>query len=124
MRPGALFAAVCLGGLGYWYLAQSDGLSALLMFALAAALSVVGVLPPGRRLGVARQHTHPGPTDPAPLADVPERLRSIRAWRAIAVTGLAASVASAFVFPPLALVLAGLAIYALHRIRRERAHAA
>lgn len=121
MRPGTLFAAACFGGLGYWYVAQSEALTALLMFALAAALVAVGVLPPGRRLGAKGGAPAPkAVAAPGPPVDPQEHLRAVRSWRIIAIVGLAVSVGAAFVYPPLSLVLAALALYALHRMRLER----
>lgn len=52
------------------------------------------------------------------------QLREARGWRRIALLGLLISIAGIFVFPPMSLVVAGLALYSLHRRRRCMAEVA
>lgn len=116
MRPGTLIMAACLALVSCLrFTEQAYGLAAL--FAVLA----LGALALGAR---------PGRTASPPPAEFPSagsvkaawatHARNARTWRAIALFGFAASAVGAFVFPPMALVVAGLSVYAVHRMRQSR----
>ena len=115
MRPGSLIAAACLALLSYLRFAEQAyvlaGVFAILSLgALALGLSYQGgratapVEPPPERDVRAAQEAH-------------ERYR--RGWRRIAVVGFAVSGVGVFLFPPMSLVVAGLSLYAVHRLRQS-----
>lgn len=123
MRPGILLSAGCLALLAAWRLDDGRPTAALILFAAAVAVVAVG-------LGMSRRDIPRGSAS-VPALSAPERaaaheqeLRVARGWRRIALLGLVLSVGGAFVFPPMSLVVAGLALYALHRRRTSLATAA
>ncbi|MGH3386471.1 MAG: hypothetical protein ACRDO1_17970 [Nocardioidaceae bacterium] len=115
VRPGPVVAAACLALLSL--LRFSDGSTLLaVVFAVLALVALGLALRPDRRAGEV----------PAEPPSTPE-LRSARAahdahrrgWRNIALLGFAVSGVSVFVFPPLALVVAGLTLYSVRRMRQS-----
>lgn len=137
MRPGSLFAAGCVALLAYWKLGEGAHISAVLLFATAAGLVVLGMLPrPSTRPGEAtsapssqrlapRASAKGQETTRARLLSADElgqvsraNAREVRVWRFIGIGGLVISVAGVFYFPPMALVVAALALYAFHRMRK------
>jgi hypothetical protein len=116
MRPGSVIAAACLALLSVLRVTEhSYGLAAL--FAVLA----LGALAVGAR---APRRTPPA-NAPAPSAGTVRTATAVhernhRTWRMIALFGLAVSAVGAFTFPPMALVLAALSGYAVHRMRQSR----
>jgi hypothetical protein len=100
MRPGSAVATACLAVLSVWRFVDGEPVWA----AVFAGLALV-------QLGFAIRGSGAGP---AP-AGAPDPAR--RGWVRIAVANLVLAVAAVFWFPPLALVLAGLGLYAAHRTR-------
>ena len=137
MRPGSLFAAGCVALLAYWKLGEGAHISAVLLFTTAAGLLVLGMLP--RRSDRPRETTSASSLQRlASRASANEQettgarrltadelgqvartnAREVRVWRFIGIGGLVISVAGVFYFPPMALVVAALALYAFHRMRK------
>jgi hypothetical protein len=114
MRPGPMIAAGCLAVLSWIRFTQQDHALAVLFAVLALAAMVVGMRP---------HATRAVPSAPPPAGDVKAAMqvheRHRRGWRAIALFGFAVSVAGAFAFPPMALVVAGLSLYSVHRMRQS-----
>lgn len=116
MRPGSLIAAACLGLLSVLRVTeQAYGMAALFAVLALAALAF------GAR---APRTTSPAPAEPPPTDTVRTAAaaheRNHRSWRLIALCGLAVSVVGAFTFPPMALVVAALSGYSVHRMRQSR----
>jgi hypothetical protein len=99
MRPGSAVATACLAMLSVWRFVDGEPVWAAVFAGLALG-----------QLGFALRRPSPPravhPADPAR-----------RNWVRIAVANLVLAVAAVFWFPPLALVLAGLALYSAHRAR-------
>lgn len=114
MRPGVAVAAACLALLSCLRFGEQSYLAAAVFAGLA-----LGALGFGLRRGRAAAAPHRVPsTDELHTAqEAHERYR--RGWRRIAVLGLAISVVGAVVFPPLALVVAGLTLYSVYRMRQS-----
>lgn len=123
MRPGIMLSAGCLALLAVWRLNDGRTIAALVLLATAVTVVAVG-------LGLSRRASPQGSASTPALsaseraAAREEELRVARGWRRIALLGLVISVAGAFVFPPMSLVVAALALYSLHRRRRSLAEAA
>jgi hypothetical protein len=115
MRPGTAIATGCLALLSVLRMAEGAYVTAGLFAVLAVA--VVGW---GLRSG-------PRPTLPAELPPASDmraaweiHARRYQGWRRIALLGFAISVVGVFVFPPMALVVAGLTLYSVYRMRQSR----
>lgn len=106
-RPAGAVAAACLALISVWRFRDGDTGWA----ALFAALALL-------QMGLALRGSAPRRAGQNP---VDERVR--RNWVRITVGGLVLSGAAVFWFPPLALVLAGLATYAALQARRVGAAA-
>ena len=98
----------CLALLSLIRLDRGDGAAALLLAAAAVAAMLWGVT------GVASRRDEP----PAP-ADADRERAHGRTWRRITLLGLVVSVVGAFTFPPMALVVGALTLYAAGRMRRS-----
>lgn len=137
MRPGTLFAAGCVALLAYWRLGEGAHAAAAFFFAMAAGLVVLGVLPrtsartgsdgsvPSSRRSSSRSPA--GAHEPVPASQLSAskldevaraNAREVRVWRFIVIGGLVTSAVGVFYFPPMALVVAALALYSLHRMRK------
>jgi hypothetical protein len=115
MRPGAMIAVGCLAVLSCLrFVEQAYALAALFAVLALGALA----------LGL-RPHAAPRamPSAPPPAGDVRAAMEAHekhrRGWRSIALFGFAVSLAGAVVFPPMALVVAGLSLYSVHRMRQS-----
>lgn len=108
MRPGSTIAAGCLVLLSCLRLSQQDYLAAAVFAVLALAVLLLGLSASADRTGAWR-----GAADSDPALREAHR----RGWRRITLLGLVISAVGAFVFPPMALVVAGLSLYAAHRMR-------
>lgn len=116
MRPGSLIAAACLALLSVLRVTeQSYGLAALFAVLALAALAFGARAP---RTTPAR-NAEPPSTDTVRAAAA-THAHHRRTWRLIALFGLAVSVVGAFTFPPMALVVAALSAYAVHRMRQSQ----
>jgi len=115
MRPGTIVAAACLSLLSCLRFVEQDHALAVVFAVLALAALAVGLRP--HRASRAVPVAPPPAGDIAAARDAHERHR--RGWRTIALFGFAVSVAGAFVFPPMALVVAGLSLYSAHRMRQS-----
>jgi hypothetical protein len=108
MRYGIMVTGGCLALLSLIRLDRGDIGAALLLAVVAVAAVAWGATGMGRR-------------GEAPLPDVDvelERLRG-RTWRLITLFGLVVSVVGAFTFPPMALVVGALTLYAASQMRRS-----
>ncbi|MGH3368056.1 MAG: hypothetical protein ACRDOY_12725 [Nocardioidaceae bacterium] len=114
MRPGPMIAGGCLAVLSLIRFTEQDQALAILFAVLALSAMVIGMRP---------HSTSTAPSAPPPAGDVSAAMeaheRHRRGWRAIALFGFAVSVVGAFVFPPMALVVAGLSLYSVHRMRQS-----
>jgi hypothetical protein len=99
MRPGSAVATACLAVLSVWRFVDGEPVWA----AVFAGLALV-------QLGFAMRGR-----DGARAVSAGDPAR--RGWVRIAVANLVLAVAAVFWFPPLALVLAALGLYATHRTR-------
>ncbi|MHA6630079.1 hypothetical protein ACU61A_31960 [Pseudonocardia sichuanensis] len=102
MRPGSAVATACLAVLSVWRFVDGSPVWAA-VFAGLALLQLGFAL---RGTGASR----------VPAAADPAR----QGWIRIAVANLVLALAAVFWFPPLALVLAGLGLYAAHRARAPK----
>lgn len=114
MRPGLVFASICLLLLSVMQMADQSYGAAIALLVLSLVVLTVAR---GPTKGVQSQHQR-GSTAVSPETLEAHR-RSARGWRYIGIGGLALSIASVWIFPPLSLVLAGLSLYSIHRMRRE-----
>lgn len=114
MRPGVAVAAACLALLSCLRFAEQSYPAAAVFAVLA-----LGALGLGLRRGRASVAPDriPSATELTTAQEAHERYR--RGWRRIAIGGLAISLVGAVVFPPLALVVAGLTLYSVHRMRQS-----
>lgn len=116
MRPGSMIAAACLALLSVLRVTeQAYGLAALFAV-LALAVLAFGARAPRRAAPAA---VEPPPADTVRTAAATHE-RNHRTWRLIALIGLGVSVVGAFTFPPMALVVAALSGYSVHRMRQSR----
>ncbi|HWL98487.1 MAG TPA: hypothetical protein VNP20_14150 [Nocardioidaceae bacterium] len=115
MRPGPVIAAACLAVLSCLRFVEQAYALAALFAVLAMAALALGLRPHAASRAV--------PSAPPPAGDVKAAMdaheRHRRSWRSIALFGFAVSVAGVFVFPPMALVVAGLSLYSVHRMRQS-----
>jgi len=115
MRPGTMVTAACLTLLSCLRFVEQDYTLAVVFAVLALGALALGLRP--------HAATRVVPSAPPPVGDVKAAMdaheRHRRSWRSIALFGFAVSVAGAFVFPPMALVLAGLSLYSVHRMRQS-----
>jgi hypothetical protein len=114
MRPGSIVAAACLALLSVLrFTEQAYGLASLFAVLALVALAL------GARARRTAPPAAPPPTELVRTAAVTHD-RNHRTWRTIALFGLAVSVVGAFTFPPMALVMAALTGYSVHRMRQSR----
>jgi len=108
MRYGIMVTGGCLALLSLIRLDRGDVGAALLLAIVAVAAMAWGAIGVGRR-GEALH------------SDVDAELERVRGrtWRHIAVFGLVVSVIGAFTFPPMALVVGALTLYAASQMRRS-----
>lgn len=115
MRPGSVIAAACLALLSSLRFADGAYLAAAVFAVLALAVLAMSLRP--------RRAAGPPPTRPPSTWEVQAAKAAHdayrRGWRRIAVLGFVISAVGAFVFPPMALVVAGLSVYAVHRMRQS-----
>ncbi len=115
MRPGTVVTAACLALLSCLRFVEQDYTLAVLFAVLALGALALGLRPHAAARVV--------PSAPPPAGDVKAALEAHekhrRGWRSIALFGFAVSVAGVFVFPPMALVVAGLSLYSVHRMRQS-----
>jgi hypothetical protein len=104
MRPGSAVATACLAVLSVWRFADGQPVWAAVFAALALVQLGFALRGPGTGARAVR------PADPVR-----------RNWVRIAVANLVLAVAAVFWFPPLALVLAALGVYSVHRARTPAA---
>lgn len=115
MNPGSLIAAACLALLSYLRFAEEAYVGAGIFIALSLGALAFGLRP--------QRHASRPPDDAPPAQQVRaareahERYR--RGWRWIALLGFAISGVGVFVFPPMALVVAALSLYAVYRLRQS-----
>lgn len=107
MRPGSAVATACLAVLSLWRFADGQPVWAAVFAALALVQLGFALHRPGAGAGAVR------PADPVR-----------RNWVRIGVANLVLAVAAVFWFPPLALVLAALGLYSVHRARTAAVQAA
>lgn len=107
MRPGSAVATACLAVLSLWRFADGEPVWAAVFAGLALVQLGVALHRPGTGARAAR------PADPVR-----------RNWVRIGVANLVLAVAAVFWFPPLALVLAALGLYSVHRARTPAAQVA
>ncbi len=109
MRYGSMVAGGCLALLSLIRLDRGDVGAALLLAGVAVVAVAWGATGrAGRRGG-------------APVSDVDAELERARGrnWRRITLLGLVVSVVGAFTFPPMALVVGTLTLYAASQMRRS-----
>ena len=108
MRYGIMVTGGCLALLSLIRLDRGDVGAALLLAIVAVAAIAWGTIGVGRR-------------GEAPVADVDAELERGRGrtWRSITLFGLVVSVVGAFTFPPMALVVGALTLYAASQMRRS-----
>jgi len=117
MAPGGAVSAACLALLSTWRFADGQ-LGWALVLAVAAVVVVVLSL---RRGAAVMSAGVPARASAGAAAGAgPDQDRVRRTWWVIGAAGLVSSLLAAPVFPPLALVLAGCAVYAAHSARRTR----
>ena len=110
MRYGSMVTGGCLALLSLIRLDRGDVGAALLLAVVAVVAMAWGATGGASRRGEA----------PLAAADADlERVRG-RTWRRIALVGLAVSMVGAFTFPPMALVVGALTLYAVGQMRRSR----
>ncbi|CAN5123719.1 hypothetical protein BH20ACT9_BH20ACT9_13850 [soil metagenome] len=120
MRYSHLLAAACFGLLASFRSADGD----MVWAGLFAGLAVVNLFLAFRErpagAGPGRQGDRPQPTP----ADVRRSLQAHesrrRSWLVIALCGWALALGGLFLFPPMSLVVAGLALYSSLRYRQAR----
>ncbi|MGH8867436.1 MAG: hypothetical protein ACRDYU_05510 [Actinomycetes bacterium] len=113
MRPGAAVAAACLALLSCLRFVEQAYTGAVVLAALA-----LGALALGLRRGGAPAAPDHVPSAAELHAEQVVQDRSRRGWRWIVLLGLTISVVGAVVFPPMGLVVAGLTLYSVHRMRQ------
>ena len=109
MRYGSMVTGGCLALLSLIRLERGDVPAALLLAGVAVLAMAWGATGgPGRR-------------DDTPVAPADVDLERVRGrnWRRITLLGLAVSVVGAFTFPPMALVVGALTLFAAGRMRRS-----
>ena len=108
MRYGIMVTGGCLALLSLIRLDRGDVGAALLLAIVAVAAMAWGAIGVGRR-------------DEARFPDVDAELERVRrrTWRRITLFGLVVSVVGAFTFPPMALVVGALTLYAASQMRRS-----
>jgi hypothetical protein len=115
MRPGTVVTAACLALLSCLRFVEQDYTLAVVFAVLALGALALGLRPHTASRAL--------PSAPPPAGDVKAAMdaheRHRRSWRSIALFGFAVSVAGVFVFPPMALVVAGLSLYSVHRMRQS-----
>lgn len=115
MRPGTMVTAACLALLSCLRYVEQDHALAVVFAVLALAALAVGLRPHGASRAM--------PSAPPPTGEVKAAMEAHekhrRGWRSIALFGFAVSLAGVFVFPPMALVVAGLSLYSVHRMRQS-----
>jgi hypothetical protein len=115
IRPGGLVAAGCFALLSL-FRAQDGAAGWAALFAVLALVNL------------ALAFRGPSPTSPETLRGQPAadrvgpevRHARVKGWLGIAVAGWAFAVTGVFVFPPMSIVLAGMALYATLRYLRDR----
>lgn len=107
---GGGIAAGCLTVLSLWRWQDGDNGWAL-VFLLLAFVQLASIAHRRSRRAL------PGATPTS--AEIEAIRRHQPGWRAIGVLALVGAVGTVMVFPPLALVLAGLGVYAAFRARRD-----
>lgn len=115
MRPGSIFASVCLLLVASMkFTEQAYGFASVLLV-ISLVFLVVG-------LGFPRPASR-NPSSPPSSAEVREaqqaHYRNARGWRYIGIGGLVVSVIGVFIFPPMSLVIAALSVYSIHRMRKS-----
>lgn len=115
MRPGSMIAGGCLVLLASLKFSERAYEAATMFVVLALAVLGWGLRAPRRTSGP--------PTAPPSREEV-ERAQAAhsthrRGWALIALFGLTVSVVGVFVFPPMALIVAGLSLYSVHRMRQS-----
>lgn len=120
MRPGSIFASVCLMLLASVNFTDESYVIASLLAVVSLALLVVGLGFPKSAFRAPSSTPSSGEVLEAQHA----HHRNARGWRYIALLGMLVSVVGMFVFPPMSLVVAGLSLYSVHRMRKSNQSAA
>lgn len=120
MRYSHLLAAACFGLLASFRSADGD----MGWAGLFAALAVVNLFLAFRERRAGRDQGRGGDRPQPTPVDLRRSLRvhesHSRGWLAIALFGWALAVGGLFLFPPMSLVVGGLALYSSLRYRRAR----
>ncbi len=124
-----IIAAACLVLLAWFRTVDGHLVPAVLLGVAAAGAALVAVTtspPTGRR--DAATHTHGKEARPHPSPSQVERTLTwyrarSRVWLVTVILGWAAAILGVVIFPPLAVVAAAAAAYAVVRYRRVRAYA-
>ncbi|GAB3523614.1 hypothetical protein GCM10027402_17700 [Arthrobacter monumenti] len=115
MRPGSIFASVCLMLLASVNFTEQSYVIASVLAVLSLVFLVVGLGFPR----AAARRPKSAPSSGEMLEAQHEHHRNARGWRYIALGGMVLSVVGVFVFPPMSLVVAALSVYSVYRMRKS-----
>lgn len=115
MRPGSIFASVCLMLLASVNFTDQSYIVAGLLAVVSLVLLVVGLGFPKPAFRTPRDAPSSGEVLEAQHA----HHRNARGWRYIALLGMVVSIVGVFIFPPMSLVVAALSLYSVYRMRKS-----
>lgn len=115
MRPGSVFASVCFLLLASMKFTEQSYVLASFLVLASLAFLVVGLGLPRR--GSRNPSIAPSSTEVREAQQA--HYRNARGWRYIGLGGLLVSVGGVFIFPPMSLVIAGLSLYSIYRMRKS-----